>query len=82
MTYNELNSAIPDYFSASLLGNLRALITGIYSIPNTTTLNLNLILDAQNNPDAVFVIKINRALFTSTYAKKLLLNGAQAKNVF
>jgi len=30
----------------------------------------------------VFVIKINGALSTSTYSKVLLINGAQAKNVY
>ena len=42
----------------------------------------SLYLNAQGNPDAVFVIKINGALTTSTYAKVLLINGAQAKNVY
>jgi hypothetical protein len=46
LAYNELNSAIPDYFPASLLGNGQILTAGIYSIPSTASLNLNLILDA------------------------------------
>lgn len=41
-----------------------------------------LFLNAQGNPDAVFVIKIDGALSTSTYSKVLLINGAQAKNVY
>jgi len=43
----------------------------------------SLYLDAQNNPNGVFVIKITAgALTTSTFAKVKLINGAQAKNVF
>ena len=42
----------------------------------------SLYLNAQCNPDAVFVIKIKGALTTSTYSKVLLMNGAQAKNVY
>ncbi|MDD5184730.1 MAG: ice-binding family protein [Paludibacter sp.] len=42
----------------------------------------SLYLNAQGNPDTVSVIKINGALTTSTYAKVLLINGAQAKNVY
>jgi hypothetical protein len=42
----------------------------------------SLYLNAQGNSEAVFVIKINGALTTSTYAKVLLINGAQAKNVY
>jgi hypothetical protein len=39
-------------------------------------------LDAQNNANAVFVIKIVGALSTGTAANVVLLNSAQAKNVF
>jgi hypothetical protein len=39
-------------------------------------------LNAEGNADAVFVIKITGALTTSTYSKVLLINGAQAKNVY
>lgn len=53
-----------------------------YLLNAATVLNGNVILNAQNNPDAVFVIKINGALSTGTYASVLLQNGAQAKNVF
>jgi len=42
----------------------------------------SLYLNAQGNADAVFVIKIDGALTTSTYSKVLLINGAQAKNVY
>lgn len=42
----------------------------------------SLYLNAQGNPDAVFVIKINGALTTSTYSKVKLINGAQAQNVY
>ncbi|MDD4972178.1 MAG: ice-binding family protein, partial [Paludibacter sp.] len=42
----------------------------------------SLYLNAQGNADAVFIIKINGALTTSTYSKVLLINGAQAKNVY
>ena len=47
-----------------------------------TVLNGTVFLNAQNNPDAVFVIKIVGALSTSTYASVVLQNSAQAKNVF
>jgi hypothetical protein len=39
-------------------------------------------LNAEENADAVFVIQINGALSTGTYAKVILINGAQAKNVY
>lgn len=53
-----------------------------YVLNAATVLNGTVILNAQGNPDAVFVIKINGALSTSTYATVVLQNDAQAKNVF
>lgn len=53
-----------------------------YLLNAATVLNGKVILNAQGNPDAVFVIKINGALSTSTYASVVLENQAQAKNVF
>src|ERR1041385_6499092 len=41
-----------------------------------------LYLNAQDNSDAVFVIQIDGALNTSVNSKVLLINGAQAKNVY
>ncbi len=53
-----------------------------YLLNGATTLTDTLYLNAQGNADAVFIIKINGALSTSTYSKVILLNQAQAKNVF
>lgn len=53
-----------------------------YQMNAATVLNGKVTLNAQNNPNAVFVIKINGALSTSTYASVELINEAQAKNVF
>lgn len=53
-----------------------------YILNAATVFTDTLYLDAQNYNNAVFVIKINGALSTSTYAKVLLINGTQAKNVY
>ncbi len=53
-----------------------------YLMNAATTLTDTLYLNALGNSSAVFVIKINGALSTSTYAKVLLINGTLAKNVF
>lgn len=61
---------------------------GLVLTPHTYLLNAatefvgSLYLNAQGNPDAVFVILINGALTTSTYTNIILMNGAQAKNVY
>lgn len=63
-------------------GNNLVLTPHTYLLNAATVVNGTVSLNAQDNPDAVFVIKIVGALSTSTYAEVVLLNGAQAKNVF
>ncbi len=82
VAYNQLNAAIPTFFPSNLLGNGTILTAGIYSISSATTLNLDLILDAQNNPSAVFIFKIGGAFSTNAGSKIKLVNGALACNVF
>lgn len=82
VAYNQLNSAIPNYFVAPLLGNGQILNAGTYSLPSVSTLNLDLTLDAQNNPNAVFIFQIQGAFSTTAFSEVKLVNGAQACNVF
>jgi len=82
LAYNQLNAAIATLFPAPLLGNGQTLTPGIYSVSAAATLNGNLNLDAQQNPNAVFIIKIQGPFSTNANSKVNLLNGAQACNVF
>src|ERR1017187_492301 len=58
--YNQLNSATPNYFPSTLLGNGDTLTAGTYSISAAATLNLNLIL--KGNANAVFIFQISGSL--------------------
>lgn len=78
---NTLPTDIELLYPAAFGQNL-VLTPHTYLMNAATVLNGSVILNAQNNPDAVFVIKINGALSTSTYASVVLQNGAQAKNIF
>jgi hypothetical protein len=53
-----------------------------YWLNAATVLTGTVYLDAQGVADAVFVFKINGALSTGTYSHIVLINGAQAKNVY
>lgn len=53
-----------------------------YIMNAAATLTDTLYLNAQGNANAVFVIKINGALSTSTYCKVIPINGTQSKNVY
>lgn len=63
-------------------GNGLILTPHTYLLNEATVHTGTVFLDAQNNADAVFVIKIVGAFSSSTAANVVLLNGAQAKNVF
>ena len=80
--YTQLALAIPTFFPAVLLGNGQVLHPGVYLIGAATTLNLGLTLDAQGNPNAVFIIKITGAFSTTAGSSVTLINGASACNVF
>lgn len=80
--YGQLNNAIPNFFPAPLLGNGATLIAGVYSISGEASLNLDLTLDAQNDPNAVFIFKIQGAFSTAANSEIKLINGAKACNVY
>lgn len=78
---NTLNYDIELLYPAQFGRNLE-LTPHVYLLDAATMLTDSLIINAQGNPDAVFVIQINGALSTSVNSKVLLKNGAQAKNIF
>lgn len=80
--YNELNAATPTFFPSNLLGNGATLNAGVYSIGEAATLSGNLTLNAQNNPNAVFIFQIEGAFSADANSKVKLINGAKACNVF
>lgn len=60
----------------------QTLFSGIYTNTSGFTLNGTLNFDAQNNPNALFIMKSPVALTTGAASKINLLNGAQACNIF
>jgi hypothetical protein len=80
--YDEITAIVPTatITAASLDG---ATITpGIYKINEAVALSINLTLDAQNNPDALFIFKIVGAFSTAASVNILLINGASVNNIF
>ena len=82
--YNYLNTLPYDIelLYPSQFGRNLVLTPHTYIMKAAATFTDSLYLNALGNPDAVFVIQINGALSTSTYSKVLLINGAQANNVY
>jgi hypothetical protein len=74
---NDISLLYPAQF-----GNNLSLTPHTYLLNGATTLTDTVFLDAQGDPSAVFVIKINGAFSTGTYSYVKLINRAQSKNVF
>lgn len=56
--------------------------SGVYQILSAADLALDLTLDAENNPDALFIFKITGAFSVAATVDILLINGANVNNVF
>ena len=55
---------------------------GVYYATSSLGVGGILTLDAQNNPDACFIFQINTTLITANGTSVVLINQAQANNVF
>lgn len=82
LAYNQLNGMTPTLFPSALLGNGDTLKSGVYSISGAATLNSNLYLNAEGNPNATFIFQVQGAFSANASAKIKLINAALACNVF
>ena len=64
------------------LGNGQVLTPNIYCLGAASTLNGDLVLDGQGDPNALFIFKIDGALSTGTFSNIILINSATLCNVF
>ncbi len=60
----------------------RTLVPGVYTSASILELTGTLTLDAQGDPNAVFIFQAGSTLTTATSSQVVLLNDAQACNVF
>lgn len=77
-------SSTPDATITSDLSTFRGgvLTPGVYNSPSSVGLTGTVILDGQGNPNAVFIIQAGSSLTTAASSSVVLINGAQACNVF
>jgi len=80
--YNQLNTTAATAAHAAVLGNAEILTAGVYSIAAAGSAAATLSLDAQGDPNAVFIFKIGGAFTTAAATQVHLINGALACNVF
>jgi hypothetical protein len=79
--YSSLNGLSCGSVIGTALGT-QTLTPNIYCLGAASTLNGNLTLDAQGNPNALFIIKINGTLSTASSSRVILVNSASLCNVF
>jgi hypothetical protein len=86
---NNLTTAYNDAASRPSSGSAGTDLAGQTFLPGVRTASSSLllssgavILDAQGNPDAVFIFQIGSTLITGSNTTVQLINGAQACNVF
>ena len=83
LLYNAINEiANTDNGHAVGFGNGEVLLPGVYSLSAAITVGGELTFDAQNDPNAVFIIKTAGAFATPANTKMKLINGAVASNIF
>ena len=82
IAYGQLDNAVTTNSPAPSLGSGQTLQPGVHSIAGNTTINGILTLDGQNDPDAVFIFRIQGTLSSGAAAKINLINEAKACNVF
>src|SRR5271166_1551984 len=86
---NDLTTAYNDAASRPSNGSAGTDLAGQVFLPGVRTASSSLLLssgsvtlDAQGNPDAVFIFQIGSTLTTASNTSVTLVNGAQACNVF
>jgi len=78
------NTAAGSSSTATISGDLagRTLVGGVYTSASSLGLSGALTLDAQGNPDAVFIFQAGSTLIVGSGSQVNLIGGAQACNVF
>ena len=87
---NDLTTAYNDIVSrlaATIYGPIKdlgglTLLPGVYNDPSSFAVTGTLTLDAQGDPNAVWIFQAGSTLTTASSSDVALINGAQADNVF
>jgi uncharacterized repeat protein (TIGR01451 family) len=79
--YNDAAGRIPATTVSGDLGG-QTLVPGVYKSASSLGITGTLTLDAQGDPNAVFIFQMGSTLITASGSNVNLINGAQACNVF
>ena len=79
--YDDAAGQAPDALISGDLGGL-TLTPGVYAAASSIGLTGTLTLDAQDDPDAIWIFQVGSTLTTASASNMTLVNGAQSCNVF
>ncbi|MDO9538755.1 MAG: ice-binding family protein, partial [Methanocalculus sp.] len=81
--YTDAAGRTPDYIELHT-GDIsgKTLTPGVYKWGTDVTINNDVTLDAEGNPNAVWIFQIAKTLNIAANKQVILSNGAQAKNIF
>jgi len=82
IAYSQLSGVDCGAVLESPIGNNQILTPNVYCLGAASVLNGDITLDAQGNPNAVFIFKVNGAFSTSTFSNVILINSASLCNVY
>ena len=74
--YSYLDGLTCGLVLGTTLGSGQTLTPNIYCLGGASTINGNLILDGQGDPDAIFIFQIDGALSTTVLSNVSLINSA------
>jgi len=80
--YNNLTSTPCDSMLGTLLGGGQILTANTYCVSAAATLTGELILDGENNPNSIFILKIDGVLDAIGNSEIVLVNSTMISNVF
>lgn len=81
--YNQLIATLPTITNhAPVFGNGETVLPNVYEILGASSIAGTLTLDAQDNPNAIFIFKVGGAFNSAASSTIILTNGASADNIF
>lgn len=82
LAFDELSALTCNTVLPSTLGSSQVLSPDVYCINSAASLSGDLILDGQNDPNALFIFKIDGALSAANFSNIILINDANLCNVY
>lgn len=80
--YNDLTAVVCDSTLNNALGSAQVLKPYTYCILSAASLTGELTFDADNDPNAIFIIKVNGLIDIVSLSEIILVNAANASNIF